>query len=266
MIVLNEIEWAKERLIDKQLGRSPYETLCRVAKLYIDQGHSKASARNMLEQFLLQCEPNASTVKWSGTLDNAVSRAAKFHKADIDHIIITDTEMNTIASLDGVQLRRLAFTLLCLAKYHIAANGQTDGWVNTKDSEIMRMANINTSIRRQSLMFHELNDLGLIRFSKKIDNTNVQVMFINAGNTAISLSDFRNLGYQYMMYTGHKEFFQCENCGMVVKRRGVQSQEMPQKSGRHQKYCSDCAIEVNVCNSINAAMQRRKTVHKTKNA
>lgn len=265
MIVLNEIEWAKERLVDKQLGRSPYETLCRVAKLYIEEGHSKASARNMLEQFLLQCEPGASTVKWSGTLDNAVNRAIKFRKFDIDSITITDTEMNVIEKLNGVQLRRLAFTLLCLAKYHIAANGQMDGWVNTKDSEIMRMANINTSIRRQSLMFHELNDLGFVNFSKKIDNTNVQVVFMSAGNSVISVSDFRNLGYQYMMHTGHKEFFQCENCGMVVKRRGVQSQEMPQKTGRHQKYCSDCAIEVNVCNSINTAMQRRKTVHKTKN-
>ena len=60
------------------------------------------------------------------------------------------------------------------------------------------MANIKTSIKRQSLMFAELRNAGFIRFSKKIDNLNVQVLFMTPGETAIHIQDFRNLGYQYL--------------------------------------------------------------------
>lgn len=256
MIVLNEREWAEERIAEKKLGHSPYETLSRVAKLYIEQGYTKKDTREKLEKFLVQCEPRASVVKWSGTLDNAVNRAIKTHSANFAEILITENELEVVNAIDGILLRRLAFTLLCLAKYHLALRPGTNGWVNTRDSEIMKLANINTSIRRQSELFRELNELGLIQFSKKIDNTNVRVLFVREGKVALHISDFRNLGHQYMYLTGHKEYMQCENCGLVIRNPSAVPLEMPQKAGRPRKYCSDCAIEVAVCNKINEVMRR----------
>ena len=98
----------------------------------------------------------------------------------------------------------------------------------------------------------ELRDAGFIRFSKKIDNLNVQVRFIQAGETAIHIQDFRNLGYQYLKYYGGA-YFECENCGLTVKAQS------PAK-GRPQKYCPSCAVEVKTRQTVNAVMRCRNAL------
>lgn len=248
-IVLNEHEWAREQIENKSLGSKPYETFCRVAKYYLNKGLSKRDVRKQLDNFLVLCEPTASLPKWSETLDYALARAAKYEAIEIDYIPITDTEMKTIDALETKQIKRLAFTLLCLAKYWDRVNVKGDHWVNSKDCDIMRMANINTSIKRQSLMYHTLSELGLVRFSKKVDNTNVRVMFIEDGEVVMKISDFRNLGYQYLKYHG-EPYYECQNCGLTVKMKD-------NPVGRKQKYCRECAVEINIQKTINSIMRRR---------
>ncbi|MBP5462531.1 MAG: hypothetical protein J6Y20_10430 [Lachnospiraceae bacterium] len=251
-IVLNEHEWAKEMISSRSLGKKPFETLSRVAKYYIDNHYSKKDVRKMLDRFLIQCDPTASLPKWSDTIDYALERAMKYDAIKIDYIEITDKEMAAINALEGRQLCRLAFTLLCLSKYWNIVNPHGDNWVNSSDSDIMRMANINTSIRRQSLMYHQLNAAGLIQFSKKVDNTNVRVLFIEEGETVLKISDFRNLGYQYMKYCG-EPYFECQNCGITVKMDNP-------KSGRRQKYCKSCAVEVATQQNVNSVMRCRGAI------
>lgn len=250
-IVLNEHEWAQDMIESRSLGDKPFETLRRVAKYYIDKDYSTKEVRCMLDTFLLQCDPNASLPKWSGTLDYAVKKALKYDAINIDAIKITEQEMSQIDNLNGKQIRRLAFTLLCLAKYWDIVNPQGDHWVNSKDSEIMRMANINTSIKRQSLMYFKLNEIGMIRFSKKVDNTNVRVCFITPGETVMTITDFRNLGYQYLKYHG-EPYFECQNCGITTKFND------PVK-GCKQKYCKECAVEVATRQRVNSVMRRRNS-------
>ena len=247
-IVLNEHEWARDMIESRSLGAKPFETLSRVAKYYIDKDYSKKEVRGMLDTFLLQCEPTASLPKWSETLDYAVARALKYDAIKIDSIEITKPEMERIDALEGKQIRRLAFTLLCLAKYWDVVNPQGDHWVNSKDSEIMRMANINTSIKRQSLMYFNLNEVGMVQFSKKVDNTNVRVCFITPGETAMVVTDFRNLGYQYLKYHG-EPYFECQNCGITVKSENA--------TGRKQKYCKECAVEIHMKQTVNSVMRQR---------
>ncbi len=250
-IVLNEHEWANEMINSHSLGDKPYETFCRVAKYYLDKDYSKKEVRRLLDTFLIQCEPTASLPKWSDVLDYAVARASKYEAVMIDFIKITKPEMELIDHLESTQIRRLAFTLLCLSKYWNVVNPNGDSWVNSKDCEIMRMANINTSIKRQSSMYHQLNELGMIQFSKKVDNTNVKVTFAKPGETILKVTDFRNLGYQYLKFHG-EPYFECQNCGLTVKRKnkGV---------GRPQKYCDSCAVEIKMQQIVNSVMSNRKT-------
>lgn len=254
-IVLNEHEWAKEMIASRSLGKKPFETLSRVAKYYIDKNYPKKEVRKMLDTFLIQCEPNASLPKWSDTIDYALERALKYKAIKIDYIEISKQEMKAIDSLGGKQLRRLAFTLLCLAKYWDIINPQGDHWVNNKDCDIMRIANINTSIKRQSLMYHTLNAAGMIQFSKKVDNTNVRVCFIEDGEVAMRISDFRNLGYQYLKYHG-EPYFECQNCGITTRYDKPDNKNSLSK----QKYCRSCAAEINIQQIVNSVMrQRNKT-------
>lgn len=248
-IVLKENEWAEHMINEKDLGKKPSETMKRVARYYLDKGYSEKEVRRKLDAFLISCDPLASLPKWSNSLDYALGRAVKFEAINIDKITISKSEMDIVDSIGKVQTKRLAFVLLCLAKYWIAVNPELDGWVVNKDSEIMKLANVNTSSKRQSLMYFELKELGLIQFSKKIDNTNVRVNFIDDGEPILEITDFRNLGYQYLMYHGGP-YFVCENCGIVSKLKNVDA-------GRPQSYCNECAIKIKTKQSVESVMRRR---------
>lgn len=251
-IVLNEYEWAEQMISNHELGNKPIETLNRVAKYYFENRYSKREIRKLLDTFLTQCDPSVSLVHWSDTLDKVAKNVSKFPLIRLDGVNITHKELERIEALGGKQVRRLAFTLLCVAKYWDAVSESNNHWVNSPDKEIMQMANINTSVKRQSMMFGELRDAGFIRFSKKIDNLNVQVLFMEDGETAIHIQDFRNIGYQYLKHYG-EPYFDCVNCGITVK---IQE---PAK-GRRQKYCPSCAVELHTKQKVESVMRRRNAL------
>ena len=248
-IVLNEYEWAEKMISNHELGKRPIETLTRIAKYYYANQYSKREIRKRLNEFLLQCDPYTPLLQWSNTIDKILRNIHKYPLIILDGIVITKEELKCIEALNGRQLQRLAFVLLCMAKYWDAVFPNNHHWVNASDKDIVQMANINTSIKRQSMMFGELHKMGFIRFSKKIDNLNVQVAFVKEGKAAMYIQDFRNLGYQYLKYHG-EPYFECENCGIVTRFQD------PAK-GRKQKYCLNCASEVRTRQTVNAAMRRR---------
>lgn len=258
VIVLNEYEWAEKMLNSHDLGKKPMETLARISKYYYANHYTKREIRKKLNAFLLQCDPNISLLQWSNVIDRVIKSVNKYPLIELDGVSITKDELEVIETLEGRQLKRLAFTLLCVAKYWDEVSPKNRHWVNTSDKDIIQMANINTSIKRQSMLFGQLHNAGLIQFSKKIDNLNVRVMFIKEGEPAMYIQDFRNLGYQYLKYYG-EPYFECENCGIVTR---IQD---PAK-GRKQKYCPSCALEVQTKQIVNATMKRRTLAKKELNA
>ena len=254
MVVLRENEWAKQRIDNCELGRHPFETLTRVAKYYLEvERQDKQAARSLLDVFLLKCNPSASVIKWEGTMDSAIKFAVKHGAVNIDYIPVSDREMETIKGIKGAQAQRLALTLLCLSKYWDEVNGVTSHWVNSEDSEIMKIANINTSTRRQCLLYNQLYEAGLIRFSRKIDNTNVQVCFIEDGEPVMKISDLRNLGFQYKLFLGDNHYYRCKECGLVVRKENLDSLGF-QTSGRPRMYCRECALSIKLKKNVNSVM------------
>jgi len=256
-IVLDEYAWVKDKMDAHDLGNKPSETLTRVAKVYRSEGYSRAETRDRLDNFLLQCDPNASLPNWSETLDRIAKNADRFPLIQIDSVDITERELASIGRVEGRQVQRLAFTLLCAAKYWDLVSEKNEHWVNTPDREIMQMANISTSILRQSQMFAKLRAAGLIGFSRRVDNTNVQVLFIEDGEEALRIRDFRNLGYQYLQHCG-EAYITCARCGLTVRER------QPSK-GRKQKYCPACAVEAHLRQRMNSVMRQRQSARNTKN-
>lgn len=249
-IVLDECEWAKNAITTKDMGKKPLETLTRVAKYYYSCGYDEENVLRLLELFVAQCNPNTPIIRWEDTLDRVVKFAPKYSIIKIDKVDVSESELEVIDKLKGRQLKRLAFALLCVAKYWDLMSSSNNHWVNSDDREIMQMANINTSIRRQSEMYAELRRLGLIKFSKKVDNLNVQVLFTdNDSPTAMEIRDYRNLGYQYLRRCGYP-YFVCANCGITVKCNN------PNK-GRKQKYCPSCANELHTRQKVDAVMRKR---------
>lgn len=265
-IVLNEYEWAERMITERKLGKKPGETLARVAKYYFERGYSKREVRKLLDEFLMQCDPDASLVGWSATLDKITKTASRYSPIQIDYLPIYSGELEWIMKLNGKQLRRLAFTLLCVSKYWNAISENNNHWVNTQDREIFQMANVAATSKKQDLMYGELIREGYIRQSRRIDSLNVQMLPPDTdGEVAMLIKDFRNLGYQYMKHYG-ESYFECEKCGITVRereytpnksvRRGCRAKE----TGRKHKYCPECAAEIRLKQNIDSVMRRRHSV------
>jgi hypothetical protein len=188
-----------------------------------------------------------------------LSYAIKHPAINIRHIAISRKEMDLVDGLEpdcGKRACRLAFTLLCLAKYWDVANCSEKHWVNSKDSDIMRMANINTSIRQQSQLYHSLSEHDIIQFSRKVDNTSVRYCGICGGDPVLLITDLRNLGYQYLRYHGGP-YFECRNCGITTKYNCPSNPVVVAS----QIYCKECAIKVRIQQNVNAVMRIRNRAH-----
>lgn len=250
MVVLRENEWAERMIESKSLGKKPFETLRRVARYYLDKGFDPKDVRRKLDIFLVMCNSDLSIVSYAKTMDIALASALKREAINISSLDVCAEEMAKIDAIKLRQARRLAFTLLCLSKYWDVVNRNADHWVNSKDNEIMGLANINTSLRRQSSLYHSLCEDGLIQLSKKVDNTNVRVLFVSEGEPILRVTDVRNLGYQYLMFKG-EPYFECSNCGVVTKYSN------PTNKG-NQKYCPECALKMKIEQNAMWALRRNQ--------
>ena len=106
-------------------------------------------------------------------------------------------------------------------------------------------------------MYRSLRDNGLIQFSKRIDNTNVRVCFQDEDSeTALDVTDFRNLGFQYLMYHGGP-FVVCQNCGLVMRKNyasRILSDGRP-SPGTARRYCPDCLMQMTTAEKVNSVMK-----------
>lgn len=248
-IILDENEWAREKVDDPDFGKRPSETLRLVARYYLDQGYSKKQVRDLIDQYIIRCDRNASLVLWERTADSAVKQAVKRPAITAGEIIITEPELTTIQEIKGTQAQRLAFTVLCLSKYWDICRPDNNHWITNRHSDIMGMANVRASLKKQAALFRQLENDGLLKFPKRIDAISMQIQYAQDGEPAMYINDFRNLGYQYLMYYGG-DFYQCEECGIVskIKNPGV---------GRPPKYCPSCASKVRTKQNVNAVMRSR---------
>lgn len=231
------------------MGRHPAETLKLIARYYLANGKDKKLVRSLLDQYILMCDPSASLVLWEQTADLALTNALKRPALQVNEIIITKPEMETIDGIKGKQGKRLGLTLLCLAKYWDICRENNNHWLTNKNTDIMAMANISASIKKQGALYRQLEDDGLLHFPARVDSISMQVLYVQDGEPELSVKDFRNIGYQYLKYNG-EPFYECEECGITskLKNPGI---------GRPPKYCPSCAAKIQTQQKVNYVMKHR---------
>lgn len=234
-IILNEVEEAKRRIQTNELGDKPAKTIGLLARYYrqID-GLSEKEAIDLIDGFMRKNCEMYNPVKWKGTILKYVKGAKKYEMVQIDSIGITQQELDTISSLGERRLRKLLFTLICLAKFYNKRSGTANDWVSTEYKDIFRMAHLFITQRVQTKLLSDLYNLGMISFGSKITNLNIHVNVIDHENESIWLiDDFRDLGNEYVFKTEGMDLMRCESCGLVIRRnRNVQ------------KYCPNCAKKI----------------------
>lgn len=234
MIILNEKAEAERIIATGDLGDSVSDTLTLLARYYYCKGNSAKEIYSELNKFLNENVPDYNPVLWKDMLNKKVKKAGKHPLTDVNNVVITKAEMEKIRSLKSLRLERLAFTLLCIAKFCNQRNPNNNDWVCRQHKEIFKLAAIPVTNMTQALMLNELYEAGMIGLSKKVTNTNVRVLYIDENSkVALAISDFRELGYEYMNYIGKNRYIRCAECGRLV----------PAKSN-NKKYCKNCAAQV----------------------
>lgn len=231
-IILNEVDEARNRINNNILGQKPSETLSLLARYYrqIERLSEKETIKKLNDFMIQNCEMY-NEVKWRDSITRYTRSAKKYPLNQIDGVTVSDNELAKIHELGAIRVQRLMFTLLCLAKFQNQRNASNNNWVTRKYSELFSLAHINATQKQQSVMLSELYKLGYISFSNRITNLNIHVEIIDSDeNGTHKVADFRDLGYEYMLLSGEKDFMRCQCCNLVIKRhRNVQ------------KYCKPCA-------------------------
>ena len=240
-MVMNEKKYA-EALINGDLAVRKQGTVYSigiVAKYYKAAGYKGKMLEDIVKKFIQEKLPGTSESCSENWTKKAVKTAKNYPLYEIDEIVITKPEMETINSLHSndirnATLRRLAFTLLCLAKYE-AMRGTKDNWINVKSKHIFLVADIKgITKQRQDIMLYTLYSLGYIAFNQKIKGESIKALGIKDGDPEITVKNINECGYIFEEKYNGKKFVRCAECGIMVRAT----------SGRT-KRCPDCAVERN---------------------
>ncbi|MCD8297749.1 MAG: hypothetical protein LUC88_09280 [Prevotella sp.] len=229
---MNERDYAQQCLLSGTVGEKPYTTLYILAKYYYSLGYKPKKITEFLKEFMEENYPRYNSYRrtWEDTIDSVVRKAKRYKLCEIDGVWITQSELDKIAELNSKVLRRLMFTILCLAKLGNLRNEKNNGWVNNDRKEIYTLARINCSVAERNFKIGDLKDLGYLELAKKNGNLSVRVTFIDdESKRVLFISDFRELGYEYLKYCG-ENFVRCQDCGILIRGN---------KTGTR-KRCSNC--------------------------
>lgn len=233
MIVLNERVFAESCIENGLNGNKPFFVLSILSKYYCHQcGMDKKAIVDELKKYLDNYYPRHKIDKynWTDTIEKLAASAGKYPLLEISGVKITKSEMAVIEGIHDKVLERLCFTMLCLAKLNNLKNPNNNGWVNTDSKEIFRLARITCSTTEREIRIGKLWKLGLVDFAKRNDNLNCRITFVGDDEEVLFISDFRELGYEYLLYKG-QNFIRCAECGVLTRGN---------KAGT-KKYCKDCA-------------------------
>lgn len=229
-LIMNERKEAEKIIESGDINFDTGAKLSLLARYYASIGKKPKEIKMLLEEIMVKKYNNYHPDDWDISLQKYVNKAKKYPIVEIDEIPITKNELRTISQISNKKLEKLAFVLLVLAKFCNMRNEKNNNWVMVDEYSVFSRARITGTTIAQYSCFYKLAKMDLITYSKKVDNINVRVGFIdNDSDIVLKVTDLRELGYQYLMYKGEK-FIKCTECGIVTKA-----------TIHNKKYCKSCA-------------------------
>ena len=235
-IVLNETKQAEYIIKKGEVGTKPTSTLFLLGKYYRQKENlDKEQTVNKLNEFMVANYKNYNPALWEEAIEDISKKANKYPLREIDSIGITQSELDKLAELHNIKYEKLLFTMLCYAKLYNTISENNNGWVNADIQELYRVARVTVKYRKDKFLF--LNDIektGLISFSNKNDNLNLKVNFFDMdGESVLDISDFRELGYEYLNYIGDGKFIKCKCCDKLFRT-----------NSNNKTHCNECQKEI----------------------
>lgn len=240
MLILNEERYAeslyncKNDKIKSVLAKIGYITRYNLHTL----GCSDEDNYKHTVEWMNNNHDNFDESYYSNLVSDAIKRAHKMPFYRIDSIKITQSELNSIVSLDNLRAEKVLFVLLCMAKQQRVINGFTNGLVRYSLTELCKSARISVPADDREYILYNIVQKGLLNCPKKNDTKCLIVNFIDdEGDVALELDeiDCQELAYVYLNWKNEgKGYTRCQRCNKLIK----------QSKTRPRKYCEGCAEAV----------------------
>ena len=173
---------------------------------------------------------------WHEFIEKSIKICQKRDYKMIDSIKITKKELDYIKSYDDIQLEKLLFVMLCVAKYDNFYSDSCDYWLNRTDSFLFGQARVHVKVKDRLQLLRKLYVSGAFDMSHKVGSANKKLLYVSDDSNdevvlELSEIDFKELAYTYLYYKdGYVGFNHCQRCGCLIK-----------KNSNSQKFCKECA-------------------------
>jgi hypothetical protein len=159
---------------------------------------------------------------YSNLITDGVKRAHKNPFYRIESIKITQSELNSIASLGNLRAEKVLFVLLCMAKQQRAIYGFTNGLVRYSLPELCKTARISVPADDREYILYDIVQKGLLGCPKKNDTKCLIVNFINEDDEIVMQLDeidCQELAYAYLNWKNNGVGYgRCEYCNKLMKK------------------------------------------------
>jgi predicted small metal-binding protein len=239
MLILNEEQYAKN-LYDG-MNKDVKSTMAKIRYVTRYLAHSEAQSDDEIYthtvEWMKKYHNNFDESCYSNLISDAIKKARQYPFYIIESIKITQSELDTISSLNNLRAEKVLFVLLCMAKQQKLSNGFTNGLVKYSITELCKLARISVPADDREYILYEIVKRGLLGYPKKNDTQCLIVNFMSIDNAVLELDeiDCQELAYVYLNWKNNcKGYTRCQICNRLIR----------QGKTKPKKYCEKCGKEV----------------------
>lgn len=227
-----------ERYVD---ATNPTNTIRKLARynFYVNE-YSKSKNYNSIVEYMSQNYDDFSEFAYQKDIDGCIKDVQKTPWKDISSIDVTKSEIDFIMALNDIKKQKIAFVLLCTAKYRDAYNENNNHKTDISMTDLYKMARVVLPQNERSIFLYFLTQDNLIEKHTFAGVKNKKLLFVSEDpndEVVISLKevDFLELAYVYLDYiNNHIGYGICARCGRLMKH----SKTKPRT------YCEECGKDV----------------------
>lgn len=245
--IFDEKKYIEDIMSTKQVDLSnPTNTIRKLARYnYYVNEYKKSKNYSSIVEYMSKNFKNFSEITYHKSIDGCINDVDKTPFKNIDCVKITMSELYKISSLDDIKKQKLAFVLLCTAKYRDQYNPNNCHKTDISATDLYKMARVVLPKEQRNIYLHFLIEDGLIEQHNNSKTKNKKLLFVSEDDSdeiilELKEIDFKELAYVYMYWKNNGDgFTKCRKCGRIIK----------QSKTRPRKYCEECAEIVEKENS-----------------
>lgn len=162
-----------------------------------------------------------------------IASAKKYKFRDVAPVVITQSEMQKINSLNDIRKEKIAFVLLAVAKYYNNVSPDNNNRLYISISDLFKLARVSIPCKERANYLHFAYEEGILTEHMFV-GTNLKIVAFASNDEDVAMTlmedDYKELAYAYLNYKngGYKR---CKSCGRLFKMH---------KNSPARLYCKEC--------------------------